>query len=94
MKRFLPLVGVVALLTVGAASCSDKVDRDGTRDNLVEQVEAVGGTVDKDCVDDILDDYSDSELKTFDEELQKDTTDNADAEAFVEKVLTCVTVGE
>lgn len=90
MRRSTLLLGTGLLALGTLAACGEKVDRDGTRDNLVEQVEALGGTVDTACVDDVLDNYSDDELTTFDEEMQKSETDNAEAQAFVEELLTCV----
>ncbi len=92
MKRPLTLlaVGLAGLGTL--AACSDKVDRDGTRDNIVEEVEAAGGTVDEDCIDDVFDKYSDDELKDFDDELQK-SAPNEETQAFALEIFDCVTLG-
>jgi hypothetical protein len=92
MKRIITLAGV-GLFGLGTlAACSDKVDRDGTKDQLVEQVEAAGGTVDESCVDDLFDGYSDKELKGFDDELKK-AEPSEDAVAFVQELSACVTAG-
>jgi hypothetical protein len=92
MKRIIALAGI-ALFGLGTlAACSDKVDRDGTKDNIVETVEAAGGTVDEDCVDDLFDKYSDDELKDFDDALQ-DSEPSGAAVDFVEELSACITGG-
>ena len=83
---------VVAIAGVALVACSDKVDRDGTRDNIVETLEASGFVVDKDCVDDALDKYSDDELTEIDDDL-KNEADSAEATALIEELFTCATLG-
>lgn len=83
------------LVTAAAvlASCGDGgVDREGSRDLFISQIEsATGFSADADCVDAVLDEYSDDELKDFDKE------ENQDTEAFAEfssKLIECVDTGE
>jgi len=85
---------LMAVAIAGAAlmACSDKVDRDGTRDNIVKTLEDNGFEVDKDCVDDALDQYSDDELKDIDEELKGDDP-SAEATALIEQLFECATLG-
>lgn len=85
---------LIAVAIAGAVlmACSDKVDRDGTRDNIVDSLEASGFQVDKDCVDDALDQYSDDELTDIDNDLKNDA-DSAEAAALIEQLFTCATLG-
>ena len=58
---------LTALLAVGAlglAACGG-VDRDGTRDQFVDDIEEMGGTADGDCVDRVFEGYSDEELEAL-----------------------------
>jgi hypothetical protein len=92
MKRIIAMAGI-GLFGLGTfAGCSDKVDRDGTKDNIVETVEAAGGTVDEDCVDDVFDQYSDDELKDFDDAL-KDSEPSDAAVDFVQELSACISEG-
>jgi hypothetical protein len=88
MKRIITLAGV-GLFGLGTlAACSDKVDRDGTRDNIVDTFEENGFKVDKDCLDDVLAKYDDDELNDFDDELKNDEPNEA-AVAFGTEILEC-----
>ena len=91
MKRTLTLFGAGLFGLATLAACGGGVDREGTKDNLVEQVEAVGGTVDEACVDEVFDKYDDDELKKFDDELSGDEP-SAEATAFGEEIFACVSV--
>ncbi len=71
MKQRLLAATAVAGLTL--AACGG-VDRSGTRDQFVEDVEAEGGTADGDCVDSVLDDYSDDEIEAL---ADGETTDRS-----------------
>ena len=62
MKQLLiALVGAAALVGCG-------VDRDGTRDNIVDAMQENGIEVDSDCVDEVLDGYSDDQLEAIDDD--------------------------
>ena len=88
MKRIITLAGI-GLFDLGTlAACSDKVDRDGTRDNIVDTFEDQGIKVDEDCVDDVLEKYDDDKLNDFDDELKKDEP-NEEAVAFGTEILEC-----
>jgi hypothetical protein len=63
MKRSAVLAVAVGLIAVGCGG----VDREGTRDNLIEELSAAGVDMDADCVDAALDKLSDDELKAIDE---------------------------
>jgi hypothetical protein len=93
MKRIITLAGI-GLFGLGTlAACSDSVDRDGTRDNIVETLEEGGVKVDKDCLDDVLAKYDDDELKDFDDELN-DSEPSEAASTFLGEILECAEVGE
>lgn len=91
MKRILSMAGI-GLLGLGTlAACGDKVDRGGTRDNIVESFEDQGIKVDKQCVDDVLGQYSDDDLKKWDKELDPSNDDAPSDEAadFALEILDC-----
>jgi hypothetical protein len=93
MKRIITLAGI-GLFGLGTlAACSDKVDRDGTRDNIVETFEEGGLKVDEDCLDDVLAKYDDDELNDIDDELKKDAPNEA-AVAFSTEILECASAAE
>lgn len=77
------------LLALGViASCGGGVDREGSRDLFISQIEsATGFSADADCVDAVLDQYSDDELKEFDD---ADNQDTAEFEEFSNKLIECV----
>ena len=96
MRRIFTLSSAIALPVVAAlalAACGGGVDRDGTRDMIVEQIEASGVAVDSDCIDDALGEYSDDELTTIDEALSNDAAPEGEALALVEQMMTCVDLG-
>lgn len=89
MKRFVAMViAGVGLL----AGCSSSVDREGTRDKLVDQIKTeLGVDVDKDCIDDIFDGYTDDEIQDiYDTANKGDATDESVTE-FFGKVTGCIT---
>ena len=79
---------IVLAATAGLVACGG-VDRDGTRDNIVDGLEDAGIEVDGDCVDDVLDGYSDDELETIDKDLE-DSTSSAESDELIQKILACV----
>lgn len=90
MKRIITFAGA-GLIGLGTlAACGDKVDREGTKDNIIESVEASGGTVDEGCLDDVFDNYSDDELKDFDDKLS-DGEFTDEVSAFMTELGDCVT---
>lgn len=80
-----------ALTALGLAACGG-VDREGTRDLFVEQLEAMGGEVDADCVDAALDKFDDDTLKEIDEAAQNGEM-TPEVEALTTDLLSCVTIG-
>ncbi len=61
---------LTALIAIGALALSacGGVDRDGTRDRFVDDMqEQLGATTDPDCVDTVFDDYSDDEITAMSE---------------------------
>lgn len=95
MRRIFTLSSAIALPVVaalGLAACGG-VDRDGTRDMIVEQIEASGAAVDSDCIDDALGEYSDDELTTIDDALSSGSAPEGEALALVEQMMTCVDLG-
>lgn len=59
------LTALIAIGTLGLAACGG-VDRDGTRDQFIEDMEEQFGTTpDADCIDGVFDDYSDEEIEAL-----------------------------
>lgn len=58
------LAAAIALSTLALAACGG-VNRDGTREKFITDIEMIGGTVDSDCVDEVFTGYSDSEIKAL-----------------------------
>jgi hypothetical protein len=82
------IAGAAALaLTMSLAACGG-VDREGTRDELIEQFDQMGVEADADCIDDALDAYSDDELEALDEALSEGNS-TADAEALLASIMEC-----
>ncbi len=89
---------IVAFALVGAgllAGCGDEVDREGTRDLMVEQLEEAGLEVDGGCIDDVFDQYSDDELTEMDDaasESEMSAEMTAKMTELQTKVQECVTL--
>jgi hypothetical protein len=83
MKRLLIVLAVCA----GLVGCGG-VDRGGTRDNVIEAYEAQGVDLDSDCIDAVLDGYSDDELETIDDD---ETGSTPEAQEMLSKFAACVT---
>jgi hypothetical protein len=58
------LTAVIAIGALTLAACGG-VDRDGTRDQFIKDIEALGETADGDCIDEVMKDYSDDELEAL-----------------------------
>jgi hypothetical protein len=87
MKQlFVALGAVTALVACGG------VDRDGTRDNIVNGLKDRGMDIDADCVDDALDDYSDDQLEAIDKTLDDDQS-STESDQLLQKILACVPTG-
>jgi hypothetical protein len=80
---------MIVLLAAGGLVACGGVDRDGTRDNIVDGLEDAGIVVDSACVDEVLDQYSDDELEAIDKSLESEESSTDSAE-LVEKILACV----
>jgi len=78
-----------ALIGITLTACGG-VDREGTRDNFVKELEAVGGEVDADCVDAALDEFDDDALQAIDDTLQAGES-TTDSDALMADLFTCIT---
>lgn len=91
-KRIMAIAAVGAIALVG---CSDKVDREGTRDLMVKQIEEAGLEVDGDCIDDVFDQYTDDELNDMDDAASDSVPSEEMAAKLTElqtQVQECVTL--
>ncbi len=79
---------IVLALTAGLVACGG-VDRTGTRDNIVDSYGSQGYTLSPDCVDDVLDEYSDDELKAIDEAFNSQES-TAQSIAIQQKLDGCI----
>ena len=85
MKSKLTAVFAIGALTLSACG---GVDRDGTRDKFIEDMEEFGGTADGDCIDSVFEDYSDDEI----EALSEGATDERSTQLATE-LLDCTDLG-
>jgi hypothetical protein len=82
---------LTALIAIGALTLSacGGVDRDGTRDKFVEDMqEQLGATTDPDCVDTVFDDYSDDEITAL-----SDGADDERTAQLATELLACTDLG-
>jgi hypothetical protein len=79
-KTFTAFLAVGAL---GLAACGG-VDRDGTRDQFISDIEEMGNTADGDCIDEVLGDYSDTDIEAL-----SGGSDNATTQALAEDLVAC-----
>ncbi|MFN8023860.1 MAG: hypothetical protein U0Q03_20175 [Acidimicrobiales bacterium] len=82
---------LAAIAGLALAACGG-VDREGTRDNIVETFTNAGIEIDSDCVDAALDKYSDDELEAIDKTLS-DNQSTAESDALLEEIASCAPVG-
>jgi hypothetical protein len=85
MKRLFIAMSATGLLV----ACGGGVDREGTRDNVVSAFEDAGLEIDGDCVDGVLDQYTDDELEAIDEASNDDEESPEEAE-LRDKLLACM----
>jgi ribosomal protein L12E/L44/L45/RPP1/RPP2 len=85
MKQLL----IALAMAAGLVACGGGVDRDGTRDNIVNGLEDAGVEVDSECVERVLDGYSDDELENIDQTLE-DGDESEQSIALLTALQTCV----
>ncbi len=86
MKTKLTAALAIGVLTLSACG---GVDRDGTRDQFIEDIQTqLGATTDADCVDAVFDDYSDDEITALSE-----NSDDARAQQLATELIECVDLG-
>jgi protein involved in sex pheromone biosynthesis len=84
MKRTLMMAGVAAVLLSGCG-----VDKDGTADNLIEELEKAGQEFtaeQKTCIKDAVKSYDDDELRDLSENKASDEL----AIDFSDKITACI----
>ena len=81
-------VAVPFVAALGLVACGG-VDREGTRDLIVEQAEAAGATVDSECIDAALEEYSDDELQSIDDAISSNE-ETEEATALLESLTECL----
>ncbi|MCB0997824.1 MAG: hypothetical protein KDB40_00890 [Acidimicrobiales bacterium] len=87
--RFVIATGIVGVVL---ASCGG-VDREGTRDNIIESFQdELGQELDAECVDGVLDEYSDDELESIDDAIN-DGEETEAAMDLVLKIFECAPTG-
>lgn len=74
------LTAAVAVGALALSACSAGVDRDGTRDQFIEDIEEMGSTADGDCVDRVFENYSDDDLTALSEGVENETTASLSAD--------------
>ncbi|MFT5025992.1 MAG: hypothetical protein ACI9CV_000745 [Ilumatobacter sp.] len=73
----------LSLGALGLAACGG-VDRDGTRDQFISELEGVGKTADGDCIDRALARYSDNDIEAL-----SNGSENATTQALAEELIAC-----
>lgn len=85
MKKSLSVIAALAALTLSACG---GVDRDGTRDQFIDDMKDNGIEADGDCIDDVFEDYSDDEI----EALSNNGSDDRSVQLATE-LLACTDLG-
>ena len=85
------IIAATAALGLTLVACGG-VDREGTRDKLIESVEASGGTADPDCVDAALDKYDDDTLEEIDKAVAAEEP-TPEATALMTELIGCISIG-
>jgi hypothetical protein len=81
------LTAVIAIGALTLAACGG-VDRGGTRDKFISDIEEIGGTADGDCIDEVFKDYSDDEIEALSE-----GSDDARSVALATDLVACTDLG-
>ena len=81
------LTAVIAIGALTLAACGG-VDRDGTRDQFIKDMEELGGTADGDCVDAVFEGYSDDEIEAL-----SNGGDDARSVALATELIECTSLG-
>ncbi len=81
------LTAIVAIGALTLAACGG-VDRSGTRDKFIEDMEEIGGTADGDCIDAVFKNYSDDEIEAL-----SDGGDDARSVELATDLLGCTDLG-
>lgn len=92
-SRAAAVVAAVLSLSLLGAACSKKVDRDGTKKLMLQQLKDSGVSDETaTCVANVLDEFSDDELTKLNDEFEKNTTAESElAKTFQEKTVSCAT---
>ena len=92
MTRTRILAAVATAAVALTLTACGGVDREGTRDELISQLEAHGVEVEGECVDAALDKYSDDELTDIDESLGNGES-TPESDALLGELISCIPVG-
>lgn len=83
MKRFSILLAVIA----GLVACGG--DTPSTRDNIVRGLRDSGTDIDQQCVNSVLDGYTDDELDAIDQNIT-DSVPSPEEDQLLQQLLACV----
>jgi hypothetical protein len=80
------LAAIVVVLGIGANAVlsGGGVDRDGTRDQFISDMEELGNTADGDCIGKVLANYSDDDIEALSE-----GSENATTQALAQELIAC-----
>lgn len=93
-SRAAAVVAAVLSLSFLGAACSKKVDRDGTKKLMLQQLKDRGVSDETaTCVANVLDEFNDDELTKLNDEFEKNTgaEPSALAKTFQQKTAACAT---
>ena len=86
------ILAAVATAAVGLTlTACGGVDREGSRESIMESMEAAGFDADEACVESVLDGYTDDELTSINDAIEANGT-SPEAEDFAVKILDCVPI--
>ncbi len=81
---------MAATLAALLAACGG-VDRDGSRDDIVEAMRNQGLEADVECVGHVLDGYSDQSLESIDDQLDEPVSTDPQTRQFLDALIDCTT---
>jgi hypothetical protein len=81
---------VVSTISIVLVACGG-VDRDGSRDDIVDAMRNQGLEADVECVDHVIGGYSDSELEDIDDELRRPAITDTQTLQFLDALRGCGT---